>query len=243
MIHVCPVTLQAYLPSYIHTVFIHTTAVWVSVCLSFCWLTLVLFSISLSLSRFSLPSLSLFVSLTILTTNRYISTYIWHDPWWCQSQANQLTEQLFLLVFSGVTILLSLTVFSQVVAESMPATSDAVPLLGNQDRSKQVLPYQADFHIKIELNNVAMDVHVFLIDVLHTIHPTIQPTKPSTVTIATTEFFCVLLVLTLPAHAYTTTYVSCYFYYSSSLPPHSQSMSARYHICWMYSSLYVDTRH
>jgi len=32
---------------------------------------------------------------------------------------------------SGVTILLSLTVFSQIVAETMPATSDAVPLLGN----------------------------------------------------------------------------------------------------------------
>lgn len=34
-------------------------------------------------------------------------------------------------VISGVTILLSLTVFSQVVAETMPATSDAMPLLGN----------------------------------------------------------------------------------------------------------------
>ena len=32
---------------------------------------------------------------------------------------------------SGVTILLSLTVFSQIVADTMPATSDAVPLLGN----------------------------------------------------------------------------------------------------------------
>ena len=31
----------------------------------------------------------------------------------------------------GVTILLSLTVFSQVVADAMPATSDAVPLLGS----------------------------------------------------------------------------------------------------------------
>ena len=31
---------------------------------------------------------------------------------------------------SGVTILLSLTVFSQVVTESMPRTSDANPLLG-----------------------------------------------------------------------------------------------------------------
>ena len=32
--------------------------------------------------------------------------------------------------FSGVTILLSLTVFLNMVAETMPATSDAVPLLG-----------------------------------------------------------------------------------------------------------------
>ena len=31
---------------------------------------------------------------------------------------------------SGVTILLSLTVFSQVLADTMPATSDAIPLLG-----------------------------------------------------------------------------------------------------------------
>ena len=30
----------------------------------------------------------------------------------------------------GVTILLSLTVFLNMVAETMPATSDAVPLLG-----------------------------------------------------------------------------------------------------------------
>lgn len=32
----------------------------------------------------------------------------------------------------GVTILLSLTVFLNMVAETMPATSDAVPLLGKQ---------------------------------------------------------------------------------------------------------------
>lgn len=36
----------------------------------------------------------------------------------------------FLFVFAGVTILLSLTVFLNMVAETMPATSDAVPLLG-----------------------------------------------------------------------------------------------------------------
>ena len=33
-------------------------------------------------------------------------------------------------IFTGVTILLSLTVFLNMVAETMPATSDAVPLLG-----------------------------------------------------------------------------------------------------------------
>lgn len=35
-----------------------------------------------------------------------------------------------LIYFTGVTILLSLTVFLNMVAETMPATSDAVPLLG-----------------------------------------------------------------------------------------------------------------
>ena len=34
------------------------------------------------------------------------------------------------LIRLGVTILLSLTVFLNMVAETMPATSDAVPLLG-----------------------------------------------------------------------------------------------------------------
>ena len=33
-------------------------------------------------------------------------------------------------MFLGVTILLSLTVFLNLVAESMPTTSDAVPLIG-----------------------------------------------------------------------------------------------------------------
>ena len=39
--------------------------------------------------------------------------------------------QLTFRFISGVTILLSLTVFSQVLADTMPATSDAIPLLGN----------------------------------------------------------------------------------------------------------------
>jgi len=38
--------------------------------------------------------------------------------------------QLFLCYCAGVTILLSLTVFLLLVAETMPPTSDAVPLIG-----------------------------------------------------------------------------------------------------------------
>lgn len=43
--------------------------------------------------------------------------------------------------FTGVTILLSLTVFLNLVAESMPTTSDAVPLIGivAQDNQNQTL--------------------------------------------------------------------------------------------------------
>lgn len=41
-------------------------------------------------------------------------------------------------VFLGVTILLSLTVFLNMVAETMPATSDAVPLLGKLYLAKMV---------------------------------------------------------------------------------------------------------
>lgn len=52
----------------------------------------------------------------------------------------------FLPFVAGVTILLSLTVFSQVVAETMPATSDAVPLLGKKHtrprNSRFVLSHQ-----------------------------------------------------------------------------------------------------
>ena len=36
----------------------------------------------------------------------------------------------YVLIVTGVTILLSLTVFLQLVAETMPPTSDAVPLIG-----------------------------------------------------------------------------------------------------------------
>lgn len=39
-----------------------------------------------------------------------------------------------LISSTGVTILLSLTVFLNMVAETMPATSDAVPLLGKHNK-------------------------------------------------------------------------------------------------------------
>lgn len=39
---------------------------------------------------------------------------------------------IFSVTITGVTILLSLTVFLNLVAESMPTTSDAVPLIGTQ---------------------------------------------------------------------------------------------------------------
>ena len=37
----------------------------------------------------------------------------------------------YLLFFAGVTILLSLTVFLNLVAETLPQVSDAIPLLGS----------------------------------------------------------------------------------------------------------------
>lgn len=43
--------------------------------------------------------------------------------------------------YTGVTILLSLTVFLNMVAETMPATSDAVPLLG-KTLQKQIHCYK-----------------------------------------------------------------------------------------------------
>ena len=47
---------------------------------------------------------------------------------------NKLTVSVSLV---GVTILLSLTVFLNMVAETMPATSDAVPLLGEEGEEEE----------------------------------------------------------------------------------------------------------
>lgn len=45
--------------------------------------------------------------------------------------------------FAGVTILLSLTVFLNLVAESMPTTSDAVPLIGIVEAKKQIRMFRS----------------------------------------------------------------------------------------------------
>ena len=64
--------------------------------------------------------------------------------WWSQlylifrifSGYNQCSQKVFTLTkrpinVAGVTVLLSLTVFMNIVSELMPITSDAVPLIGN----------------------------------------------------------------------------------------------------------------
>lgn len=43
-----------------------------------------------------------------------------------------------IITITGVTILLSLTVFLNLVAESMPTTSDAVPLIGTRDKEAYI---------------------------------------------------------------------------------------------------------
>jgi hypothetical protein len=48
-----------------------------------------------------------------------------------QQQLKKLENYMLLLLFSGTTILLSLMVFLLLVAETMPPTSDAVPLIGS----------------------------------------------------------------------------------------------------------------
>ncbi|KAI4487330.1 hypothetical protein M0804_005479 [Polistes exclamans] len=57
-----------------------------------------------------------------------ISSFITNGEWDLLDDYTTLQWDYFL--FPGVTILLSLTVFLNMVAETMPATSDAVPLLG-----------------------------------------------------------------------------------------------------------------
>jgi len=61
---------------------------------------------------------------------------------------------------TGITVLLSLTVFMLLVAEIMPATSDSVPLIGK---------LRASFKLEIELN--LMKDYFFVDVVLDSILP------------------------------------------------------------------------
>lgn len=71
-----------------------------------------------------------------LISNKHHPTATWTVPWTSDSVFICLLMFILILTHSiafsstGVTILLSLTVFLNMVAETMPATSDAVPLLG-----------------------------------------------------------------------------------------------------------------
>lgn len=68
-------------------------------------------------------------------------------------------------MFSGVTILLSLTVFSQVLADTMPATSDAIPLLG-KNKCQKVSSLLNLYHGKLYYNCY---LHTFYVQLLPTI--------------------------------------------------------------------------
>ena len=60
-------------------------------------------------------------------------TTVFYDKWFNNKEQLQYLKMYNVMIpnLSGVTILLSLTVFSQVVTDTMPRTSDAMPLLGN----------------------------------------------------------------------------------------------------------------
>lgn len=53
------------------------------------------------------------------------------------------------LSFSGITVLLSLTVFMLLVAEIMPATSDSVPLIGKSNHLSCQFLYLSNIQLKV----------------------------------------------------------------------------------------------
>ena len=54
----------------------------------------------------------------------------------------KMLDKYSFLIFSGVTILLSLTVFHNIVTETLPQVSDAMPLLGTRQQTC-LWPHQA----------------------------------------------------------------------------------------------------
>lgn len=77
----------------------------------------------------------------------------------------RVATQYWCLIFwtcSGVTILLSLTVFLNLVAESMPTTSDAVPLIGTYDCQPMVTRiWQACFYIHCLCTYIRMCIYIY----------------------------------------------------------------------------------
>lgn len=67
--------------------------------------------------------------------------------------------------FSGVTILLSLTVFLNLVAESMPTTSDAVPLIGKISFPSST--YFCRANVKLILGGIFTKNIIFVFTGLH----------------------------------------------------------------------------
>lgn len=72
--------------------------------------------------------------------------------------------EIFLI--KGVTILLSLTVFLNMVAETMPATSDAVPLLGNARPTANVILLSHTIYVTHSVQHVYYHNNVHKINVI-----------------------------------------------------------------------------
>ena len=64
---------------------------------------------------------------------------------------HQISSQLLILPFTDVTVLLSLTVFMNLVSAIMPTTSDAVPLIGNQKHYTSVT-YVTLYYVTLQKN-------------------------------------------------------------------------------------------
>lgn len=77
-----------------------------------------------------------------------------------------------MLIFPDVTILLSLTVFLNTVSESMPATSDAVPLISmsglrNIAEATFLLLNQASITVAIDASSLVLLLLYYLL--IHTV--------------------------------------------------------------------------
>ena len=82
--------------------------------------------------------------------------HLWPSPCCLTSDLEGLL--IVTIAVSGVTILLSLTVFLLLVAETMPPTSDAVPLIG------EVMPHQTKITQSMRTNGHAWKLGDVMLD-------------------------------------------------------------------------------